>query len=306
MYGGRRNVGRKVTVGRSTGYVRGRTAGTKRYPLSKVGGTVRAKPRAAARFATVAYTRDVETKYSDKAVQGVGVVMAGALLAGGYNGYSDGWRTMNFGGTVTPTTDYHQDLLKGVLQNTTAQGRIGNKINVHLMNLKITMTACYLLNATTLFENAQNGEAVIDSVATELRQYLRTTYRIVVIKDTQVNSADKKILYGDVFENDATTGLAGVHSELRVANMGRFKILHDQLVELRADNPQKTLALDFKNIGEVRYNGPQTDPASPALTDKGIYVVWASWVQGTTTITAPYIPQQDNVNVSRRLCFTDI
>ena len=41
-----------------------------------------------------------------------------------------------------------------------------------------------------------------------------------------------------------------------------------------ADDPQKVINFMIKNVGKVRYNGPET-VGSPALTDSRLYLVWA-------------------------------
>nr|QNJ57237.1 capsid protein [Cressdnaviricota sp.] len=259
------------------------------------------------KFATVGYTRDVETKYSDKAIQANAGPMVQAAEATGWHGTSDTWRSINFGGaTTTPITNYQQDLLKGVIQGNTATTRVGNKIHVKALKVKMTFVAATVTNATTGFENAQYGEAGLDAVVGELRQYLRTTYRVMVVKDMQVNSEANEIKYSDVMEAQPATGFAGVHSELKVANMGRFRVMTDRLVELDANDPMKTLALNYYNVGNVRYNGTESTAASPALTDNGIYIVWAVWTQGTSGVApAGLSVNVGPVNVSRRLCFKD-
>ena len=44
------------------------------------------------------------------------------------------------------------------------------------------------------------GEKVIDGLATG-KQYLRTSWRIVIIKDTQSNSTDANITWDQVFKS---------------------------------------------------------------------------------------------------------
>ena len=98
-------------------------------------------------------------------------------------------------------------------------------------------------------------------------------------KDLQVNSADTEIKWNQVFD---TNGLqAGVHSELNVDNMGRFIILQDKIFTVDADTPQKTCpyTISGSRVGSVRYNGASGD----ALTDKGVYVIWAAFVMGYQT-----------------------
>lgn len=69
-------------------------------------------------------------------------------------------------------------------------------------------------------------------------------------------------------------GNGGVHSELNISNMGRFRILSDRTVELSAVCPQKTIKylIGSRSIGTVRYNGS----GFGALTDGRIYVVAAA------------------------------
>lgn len=318
-YGRYRNSASSYQFRARPGYASGSFApkGARRYTPKPAAarryGAAR-KPSWKPKFATVAYSRDTETKYSDKAIQGTGRVMVGAVTAAGFGAFSQGWRNVNFGGAVgTPSTIMQQDLLKGVTQGLTASNRIGNKINVKCMKLKITLTGAWILNSTASLENGQYGESVLDDETPKLRQYLRTTYRVLVVQDSQVNSIENEVNYDEVMEADATTGMAGVHSELKIGNMGRFKILTDKIVNLDATDPQKTLSLNYYNLGPVRYNGATntTDPVSgpipgPALTDKSIYIVYAAWTQGANTATiAAGLPTLDPVNVSRRLCFTD-
>ena len=99
--------------------------------------------------------------------------------------------------------------------------------------------------------------------------YMRTTYRMLLVKDLQVNSADAQVTWSQVM--DTTNFQAGVHSELNVDNMGRFIILEDKMFTVDAQNPQKTVQfmVNGSKTGPVRYNGPVVN----ALTDKGLYVV---------------------------------
>ena len=144
---------------------------------------------------------------------------------------------------------------------------------------------------------------MLDDVDGTLIQYLRTTFRVVIVRDLQVNSAASEVTWNDVFSN--LNGTSGVHSELNVANMGRFSVLMDKLVYLDADNPQKTMPFIFRNLGRVRYNGPQADGAQSALTDSGLYIVWACLSAGVSGTTAAGNMSSKGVNVNSRMCFTD-
>ena len=112
-------------------------------------------------------------------------------------------------------------------------------------------------------------------------------------------STDTQVTWAQVFD---TTGLqVGVHSELKVDNMGRFMVLEDKILTLDADDPHKTLRflINGSSIGSVRYNGP----TNSALIDKGLYVVWSAFVMGYNgTMAEIRIPGPVG---NSRLCFTD-
>lgn len=267
------------------------------------------------RFATVGFNRDVEKKYMDKALVTFSArpyrsgTNDGLNTSDGFAWTSNEWKPYDFAGP--PSTDpgmTSNDLLKGLAQNTTAQTRIGNRVTGRYIKGSITMTATKIVGTSLGQTNGdQNGEAVATlGNATNIYQYLRTTFRCVLVKDLQVNSTDTKIEWNDVFESggSAVGETGGVHAELKVANMGRFRILEDKLVKCNAINPQETVQFTIagKDVGHVRYNGP----AAGALTDQGIYVIWAAYSNGTTVgasatdgLTAP------NVTLHSRLCFTD-
>ena len=112
-------------------------------------------------------------------------------------------------------------------------------------------------------------------------QYLRTSWRVVIVKDTQSNSTDPQITWDQVFTSGVVKTneeVGGINSELNIGNMGRFIILSDQYVELSAENPQCVMKFFIagSKIGSVRYNGPSDN----ALTDKGVYVIAANQTTG--------------------------
>lgn len=143
-----------------------------------------------------------------------------------------------------------------------------------------------------------------------LRQYLRTTYRLMFVKDKQVNSGDVGIRWNDVMESNDATGMTGVNSELKVGTMGRFQVLSDRTFTLDGTNPQKMITQEFKRIGKLRYNGPDsTVGGGPALTDKGIYPIWAVYVMGAMVghagLPASLKVKMSGVLLSSRMSFTD-
>ena len=89
----------------------------------------------------------------------------------------------------------------------------------------------------------QGGEEVVNNTSNGL-QYLRTSWRVVIVKDTQSNSTDPQITWDQVFTSGVVKTneeVGGINAELNIGNMGRFIILSDQIVELSAENPQKTV-----------------------------------------------------------------
>lgn len=206
------------------------------------------------------------------------------------------WADYAFGTQVAGTAQSN-DMLKGLATGTTVRTRIGNKIRAAYIKGAFTFSA-----AKTKYGGiSQGGERDLDNSTPMMGEsFLRTTYRFVVVKDVQVNSTDTQVTWAQVFE---TNGLqAGVHSELNVNNMGRFIVLEDKVVTVDADDPQKTVtfAVSGSRVGGVRYNGPGAD----ALTDKGIYVIFAAFVGGYWKSTLDDIFLPGPIGHSR-LCFTD-
>ena len=267
------------------------------------------------KFATVGFTRDVEKKYCDKALTTTSFDMqhaghgTGLSVTNGFMWSSAGWAPYDFQSPMAATTATTNDLLKGVTQGTTTTTRIGNKIRGRYIKGAMTLGSAKLAGPSSGASNGDmNGEAVSTAAnATTIWQFMRTTWRVVIVKDLQVNSADTHIVWNDVFESDTGSvgQTGGVHAELKIANMGRFKVLSDKYYKTDAVCPQETVSfmISGKDIGNVRYNGP----GSGALTDKGIYIIWAAYTSGnsaqpfdvTEGLAAP------TFTMHSRLAFTD-
>lgn len=258
------------------------------------------------RFATTGYARSVEKKYLDKTYisnsfeQATGAMLGGTQDSRGYTYISNAWGDYTFGqlnpGNAAVTSN---DMLKGVETGTTARTRIGNKIKPVYLKGAFTFTAAEVNTGTV---HPMNGESIVaDTAGGPARNYLRTSFRFVIVKDMQVNSSDTVVTWPMVF--DTTNQQAGVHSELNVNNMGRFRVLQDRNFTLTGDTPQKTMKFNLNGakIGEVRYNGPSGN----ALTDRGVYVVWAAFVMGVPGITISTDINLPSPVGHSRLCFTD-
>ena len=260
------------------------------------------------RFATVGFARNVEKKYWDKCYQANhSEVLTGSPGSGKSSGVtyiSHEWGNYSFGGVASSNASVSNDMFKGLGTGTNARTRIGNKIKVKYVKGAFTFTAAVLGDGVGI-QRAQGGETLVHTLnaGTAPQNYLRTAYRMVIVKDVQVNSTDAQLTWAQVFETNVHNSCAGVHSELNVDNMGRFVVLDDRVFTLDADTPQKTCAFSIRGntLGSVRYNGAGSD----ALTDKGVYIIWAAFVMGVTpSMTLAEIDCPSPVGHSR-LCFTD-
>ena len=86
-----------------------------------------------------------------------------------------------------------QRLLKGLPTGTTSTTRVGNKVKAKYIKGSILLTA----NQENQSDD-QGGEEVVNNTANGL-QYLRTSWRVVIVKDTQSNSTDAQITWDQVF-----------------------------------------------------------------------------------------------------------
>ena len=245
-------------------------------------------------------------KYNDRAI-GAGFTQYGFGNAGTTttaNGItsvgfkSSSWYGFNFNQPLASGSAITQDLLKGIGTGTSTTTRVGNKVKSIYIKGSITLTA----NQENQSDD-QGGEEVVNNTVNGL-QYLRTSWRVVIVKDTQSNSTDPQITWDQVFSSGAVKTneeVGGINSELNIGNMGRFVILSDQYIELSAENPQKTVkfVIPGSKVGSVRYNGP----SDTALTDKGVYVIAAN--QSTGLYTSATVAYPGLCAVQSRFCFVD-
>ena len=288
----------------SKGYATRRTAGIfsyrRRSYLRKVGNKYVSKK------SRIGYKKSIEKKYNDRAIAagftqyGFGntgtTTTANAITSVGFK--SSSWYGFNFNQPLSSGTAITQDLTKGIGTGTSTTTRVGNKVKSVYMKGSITLTA----NQENVIDD-QGAEEVVNNTANGL-QYLRTSWRIVIVKDTQSNSTDANITWDQVFANGAVKSneeVGGINSELNIGNMGRFIILKDMRCELSADRPQATVPffISGSSVGEVRYNNDTIN----ALTDKGIYIIAAN--QSTGLYTSGTVAYPGMCAVQSRFCFTD-
>lgn len=248
----------------------------------------------------VGFARDTEKKYLDLMNAGEAVAqMTGSTVSEldvdkGISWNSTFWWSYSMRSPATPQSQASNNMLKFLGTGATARLRIGNKITVKYIKGAFTIEAAA---TRALSGDTQHGEAIIG----EADQYARTSYRVCIVKDTQINNTEMAVLWNDVFEiNRGGTG--ALHAEMKVENMGRFIFLYDKYFVVDADDPIKTVPfwISGSRVGNVRYNG--SDPS--ALTDKGIALIYSAWCPGVG-ITASGQMQLPRVKFHHRLCFTD-
>lgn len=288
----------------SKGYATRRTAGLfsyrRRSYLRKVGNKYVSKK------SRIGYKKSIEKKYNDRAIAagftqyGFGnantTTTTNAITSVGFK--SSSWYGFNFNQPLASGTAITQDLTKGIGTGTSTTTRVGNKVKSVYIKGSITLTANQENNL-----DDQGGEEVVNNTNNGL-QYLRTSWRIVIVKDTQSNSTDPNITWDQVFANGTVKSneeVGGINSELNIGNMGRFIILKDMRCELSADRPQATVPffISGSSVGEVRYNNDTIN----ALTDKGIYIIAAN--QSTGLYTSGTTAYPGMCAVQSRFCFTD-
>lgn len=250
------------------------------------------------RFATVGYTRDVEKKYCDRSFISRNYSVNAITIDGG------NIQGIKFSANQTwvesPTPQGSgTNLVSGIVSGTTANSRIGNKVTVKSLDIGIIMEA-----AKT--PAPMNGEIVNNETPLNpAQEYMKTAYRIVLVKDKQVNNNTNNITWDDVFGDQGTDGYETGNiafastSKLKVSNMGRFEIVRDIRVQLDGDDPMKTINFVQYINKNIRFNSNEAN----ALSDVGYYLVVAQDVLGTASTSARVLP--GNFRVNSRNCFTD-
>ena len=268
------------------------------------------------RFAMVGYARNVEKKYFDRSLSGGSVEKAGGTAEttlSCVNYSSNTWANYDFAGAKPETAGItSNDLLKYIPTGADATSRIGNKIHVKWVKGNITFVAAAATTADTTALDMDGEEAVDGTMGSSRTQYMRTTIKYAIVRDLMVNNSNLNVTWSDVFASGnplsgTAYSVAGVHAELNINNMGRFRVLETKMFSLDGKSPQKTCEFLVKGVGDVRFNaasGPAGTGqlATTALTDTGIYIVWSAMVLGNSNAGVSGIA---NPVVNARVCFTD-
>ena len=198
---------------------------------------------------------------------------------------------------VNDGTTYGTNLVNVVATGSTATTRTGNKINGKWLDLGVT------LEAAKSPLNQQGEQVNVEGVVVNPAYYMKTIYRLVLVKDMQANNPTNTVLWNEVFgrggygHDDGT--YFGASDMLDIPNMTRFRIIKDITVTLDADDPMKNVKMGC-SPGMIRYNTASVT----ALTDKGFYLVVAQDVLGSANTISYVIPGV--IRVGGRLTFTDI
>lgn len=274
---------------------RGYASSGRRRSYSKMARRTTRKPR----FATVGYARDCERKYSDSTYVSVTwlpqVVSYEATQGNPASLVTQGIKYMSQARPATGLSN-SQNLVANLAQSTTASGRIGNKVNGKWLNVGITLEAAKSpLNQGGEQVNTPGGGGAAPAY------YMKTNFRLVLVKDLQVNNSINKVDWADVFGtgSSGTDGTSfGANDKLDIQNMGRFRILSDRRVTVDGTDPLKNIQMGCAP-GKIRYNSGVTG----ALTDKGYYLLVAQDVTGDASTIATVLP--GTMRFTSRLTFTD-
>jgi len=250
------------------------------------------------KFATVGYTRDLEKKYSDKTF--VSVTWLPQVIS--YEETPGTPATLKTQGIKYMSqvrqatgTGATQNLVAYLAQGSGATGRIGNKINGKWLNVGVTLEAAKSpLNQGGEQVNAMGGGGSTPAF------YMKTNFRLVLVKDMQVNNSTGTVSWTDVF-GTGDAGLEtsfGANDKLEIGNMGRFRIMSDRRVTVDGTDPLKNIQMGCAP-GKIRYNGGSIG----ALTDKGYYLLVAQDVTGDANTIATVLP--GTMRFTSRLTFTD-
>jgi len=225
------------------------------------------------------YARDTETKFYDNYKEFTMSTTATALSGINYK-YTAGPGGVNN--------------ISNVVQGLTAYQRIGNKINLKSIRCAFVAEAQRLLNSP----NTTGGDG----------GYVRTSIRVCIVRDLQVNNSTNFIQWSDVFTNTGASSSTEIEISApnNLANLGRFQILYDKTIQLDGDDPQQAwvYTLNLKN-SELRFNGPSTT-LSDSLQTKGLYLVTCARIEGDLTVLAGAQTYTDpRVGVTTRVAFVD-
>ena len=288
---GKRSIYRKSTAG---SYRRSRfgTRSITKAPYRKKTRSYVKRPR----FAAVGYVRDQEKKYYDKTARITTTWAAKEVLSHVVGGAGVVFGVKHTAGLLW--YDTMTNLIGGVPGGSSAYQRIGNKINVKYLQVGMTLQAAR--SAMPMGGEQENNETA--GLEGEVDEYMKTNFRIVLVKDLQANNNSNNISWDQVFGNSAggddNVAMAS-NDMLEISNMGRFIIVKDMRITLDAKEPLRSVNFIQRGIGEVRYS----TNSGTSLTNVGYHLLVGQDTIGTAVSATRVKPSP--VLANTRLCFTE-
>lgn len=254
-----------------------------------------------------------EKKFHDKTWNGDGLGLAigdaSADPRDGFSFVSQQWENYNFNHNLDVGHFQRGNILSGIKNGAGVKNRTGQKIDVEWVKGSFTITSCALNTAEAWGTNLPEAYIVPygPGELTPHIHYIRTSIRMVIVRDLQYMSHDEWLNWNDVFESgDNEDGLGCIHSEQKVGNMGRFKILSDETVTLHGLNPITTIPFYIKgsDLGQIIYS----DDSADSYSSSGLFVIWAAYVPNYWNIGGELLQDAlapPTIVGHTRVCFTD-
>lgn len=301
---------KRIYGGKYGGYARKSTY-TRRYGRTKVSAAKKLTPK----LIKQVKANIPETMYCDHVIKGIARAMQYSPTTSTVTAESTGWTNASYGTETSITTlnPSVQSLLSWLWYDpdSTVGTKDSRSYNVKNIMIKANITANTTENDDASgAKEEQGGEQLIGS-ATEARvkQYLRTTYRLVLVEDLNKYTTKTNYTWSDVFADEeypnvtSTGQTEGVFSYRNVNTLSRYRVVSDRTVELSADNPSKVLSYYVPNPGRVRMDQEIIMDEYVRKPSKTYFFVWASCTNGILrgeNLTVAYGP-----TVSWRTSYTD-
>lgn len=223
----------------------------------------------------------------------------------GYTFQLGNWFRYDFTDRSDPELNTRSNILQNLMNGVGVKERTGRKIDVEWIKGSFTISAAAVKIGQVV------STASVESYLTPYTpawttmhaHYMRTSMRMVIVKDLQYMSSVDTVNWNDVFEIFGYMG--SIHTEQSPESMNRFKILSDQTFVLDGTHPQTTIPFYIKgsDIGEVCYDSDGVD----AATSCGVHVIWASYTANFWELESisPDAMLPPTVVGHTRVCFTD-
>lgn len=133
------------------------------------------------------------------------------------------------------------------------------------------------------------------------QRFMRTTYRLLVIRDREGSAPNPDWRWSDVFECSGDVNAASPNNFLRVQNSFRFQICGDRRFVVDLDDPVKefNIPVSIRNT-QLRYSG--ADPYD--IRSGHYYILCIAEVIGIR-FDASLLVDRPSTNFSVRMTYTD-